>query len=197
MKGTLVWLLIFICSSGKAQFISEVTQLNDWQLPFEKKKVKTVIDYYLLFPNSIFDCEIERSFSEQQRLELITIKDIKNGFIAFKSDYQFSMALFRDRINNLDYIGISSNDSGRGSTCGGLNAILRFTSDKGWIRSNDVLPEKEAIDDRMKEYYEDSDEVAYHYQVPRYGLTMTLNDDSTDEVICKLRWKTNKFEMVE
>lgn len=197
MKGPLICLLIFIYSLGKAQFISKTTKLEDWQISFKEKEVKSVMDYYLLLPNSIFECEIDRSFNEHQRLELISIKDIKNGFIAFKSTYQFSMALFRDRKNNLDYLAISSNDSGRGSTCGGLNAILRFTQDKGWIYSTDVLPAEELIYQQIKEFYKDSDEVSYYYKVPRYGLTMTINDDSTDEIICKLQWKTDKFEIIK
>ena len=197
MKEILIFLLIFVSSLGKAQFISKTTKLNDWQIPSKKKETKSVMDYYFLLPNSVFDCEVDRYFNEQQRLELINTKDVKNGFISFKSTYRFSMALFKDRTNNIDYLAISSNSSGRGSTCGGLNAILQFTQDKGWIYRNDVLPERELINQQVEAFYKDLDEVSYHYKVPRYGLTMTLNDDSTNEIICKLQWKTNKFEIIK
>jgi hypothetical protein len=197
MKGLVVCLFIFICGLGKAQYIKTASKLDEWQLELKDKEEKSIMDYYLLLPNAVFDCELDRSFDKNQRLVLITVQDIKNGFIEFEGDQKFSLALFKDRVNEIDYIAISNNHSGRGSTCGGLNTILQFASSKGWKYRTDVLPPKEQISYLVKEFYKNTDEISYYYKLPQFGLVVTLNDGSTDKVICKMKWKADKFELIE
>ena len=197
MKQILMLILLFVCTSGKAQFVSSNDTLRDWQLKIKNKPQKSVVDYYLLLPDAFFDCELGMEFNKSQRLEAIVIKDVVNGYVAFKGAYVFTIALFKDRVNDLDYVAISSNDSGRGNTCGGINAVMQFTPNGRWDYRHDVLPSKKQIDQKVRKYYKDPDDVSFHYNLPRHGLIISLNDDSSNEIICKMKWNINKFELIE
>lgn len=193
----LMYILLFVCPLGKAQFINPNSTLHDWQLEIKDKSQKSIVDYYLLLPDAFFDCELGMEFNKSQRLEAMIVKDVLNGYVEFKGAYRFSIALFKDRVNNLDYLAISSNDSGRGSSCGGINAVVQFTPSGKWDYRNEVLPPKEQINQQVKRYYKDPDDVSFHYHLPQHGLIITLNDDSSNEIICKMKWNVEKFELIE
>lgn len=79
--------------------------LSGTALNAEKVKgEKTILDYYLMVPDSYFQCETDVPLSSKNKLALIKKKNLKKGYIQAKTSdggLPMELALFTD-----DYMGI-------------------------------------------------------------------------------------------
>jgi len=105
-----------------------------WQDTIAMKKNLNVLDYFLLLPSSILNCEnSQQGFkTAKERLALPTRIDIKNGYISFFKAAQ--LTLFKNRKDNIDIIALQIGKCGAGSTCGGTNALMQFQrTSRKWV----------------------------------------------------------------
>ncbi|NME71586.1 hypothetical protein [Flammeovirga aprica] len=195
MKFFLVPLLLIsnLLLAQDERVFSEKYKLRDWQLPIAKKEVKTILDYYLLMPDELFDCETGSQYDKNKRMELIRLKDIRNGYIDFNRNC--TITLFKDRSAKRDYIAVSSNSSGRGTTCGGYNMIIELSTATGqWFYRNHLFPKG---DDLIKKFYgENLEDGDMYKKLPRYGLIIQLKDEFLEGTILEMKWDGTCFKLV-
>ncbi|WP_282037951.1 hypothetical protein [Saccharicrinis aurantiacus] len=169
----------------------------DWQVPIANKPNKDIQDYYLLLPSKLFDCERIKEINQEERNSRIILKDLKNGYVDYKGSFDFSIALFKDRLNERDLIAVSSNSSGRGTSCGGLNMIIEYNKDSAkWYYRNDLLPNRKEIKPYYDKFYKDPIDALSYPVVPRHGLIIEYRDESQDGIIYQVKWSGQKFELI-
>lgn len=172
------------------------TSFAPWQIEISKKLNKNIYDYYLLLPDEFFDCETGKIFGEKDRKEQIRDIDIKNGYIEFNGN--FTMALFKDVKNKKDFIAITNNTSGRGTTCGGYNTIMEYLPDgKVWKYRNDLLPSEKEEEPYFNNFYQDSVEMNPCFKLPKVGLVVSLKDELLNRTIYNMKWNGSRFEIIK
>ena len=171
---------------------------DNWQLSLSKKQNKNVLDYYLLLPGVLFDCERGLKFDEEGRKSKIKLLDIRNGYIEFTGTYNnLTIALFKDTLNRKDFIAISSNVSGRGTSCGGFNMIMEFLQDTvAWKYRNDLLPSKNEEKPYLEKYYSDLNDMNPYFELPRYGLIVALREEGSEKPVYRMKWTGTRFEII-
>jgi hypothetical protein len=200
--GQIVIILCFVVLTtlGFAQKNSIRTDSFDtWQEKLYQQPHKNVLDYYLLLPNDLFDCETDKKYNEEERKSKIKILDIKNGYIEFTgSYYNFTIALFKDTLNKKDFIAVSSNASGRGTTCGGYNFLFELLSDTlAWKYRKDLFPSKEEVRPYLEKYYSDLTDMFPYYELPRYGLNIKLREEGEEKPVYIIKWTGTRFKVIE
>jgi len=171
---------------------------DNWQVSLAKKQNKNVLDYYLLLPGVLFDCERGLKFDEDGRKSKIKLLDIRNGYIEFTGSYSnLTIALFKDTLNRKDFIAVSSNASGRGTNCGGFNMIMEFLQDTiAWKYRNDLLPSKSQEKPYLEKYYSDLNDMSPYFQLPRYGLIVILREEGSEKPVYRMKWTGTRFEII-
>ena len=127
------------------------------------------------------------------------VVDIKNGYIEFGQSYlSLTIALFKNKNQGKDFLAISSNTSGRGSTCGGYNMIIEFLSDSmAWRYRNDLLPSNEEMKPHLDNFYSDPDDMFPYFQLPRIGLVVDYMDEMSGKSVFQMKWTGERFEIVK
>ncbi|ELR73596.1 hypothetical protein C900_02681 [Fulvivirga imtechensis AK7] len=170
---------------------------HDWQHPLTAKQGKSILDYYLLLPDYIFECEIPFEHSEAARLNAISYKSIKNGYIkAQTNEGEFTVVMFKDRQKNRDIIAITK--CGAGCQCF-VNTYLQFdTMRELWVDASDVMPSDEEFESVGKKLEEASgQEVWPLFILPEHGTTIMVVDDFSEDrqELYKLVWAGGKFSI--
>lgn len=163
-----------------------------WQTEIAKKSSKSVMDYFLLLPSSILDCEnTSQGFPTMEaRKKLARTVDAKNGYLEFMKKAQ--LAIFKDRANKTDIIAIQSGMSGAGASCGAVNSLFSFDSASGsWINRDDLLPPGFKHQDLYNKLA-DQDILPY-FELPRKGLEIKIKDENSDSTLSVVMWTGQKF----
>lgn len=169
--------------------------MREWQNSLLIKTNKNILDYYLLLPDFIFECEIPFEQTESARMDAISYKSIKNGFIKGETgEGKFTAVLFKDRLNNRDIIAIVR--CGAGCQCFENVYLSLDQGNSLWKDASDVMPSLEEFEKLGAELDEKfGQEVWPLFILPEYGTTITVVDDFSEDqtVLYKLVWANGKF----
>jgi hypothetical protein len=163
-----------------------------WQDTIAMKKNLNVLDYFLLLPSSILNCENpQQDFkTAKERLTLPTKIDIKNGYISFFKAAE--LTLFKNRKNNIDIIALQIGKCGAGSTCGGTNSLMQFQrTSRKWALRNDLLPNGCTHEELYEKHIDQN--ICPYFKLPATGLVISVKDESTDSTLEQFEWDGTKF----
>ena len=199
-KILLICLFSSLVAGLRAQYpgIHENTLVtHNWQHLLAAKQGKSILDYYLLLPDYIFECELPFEHSEATRLNAISYKSIKNGYIKAQTDEgEFTVVMFKDRQKNRDIIAITK--CGAGCQCF-ENTYLEFDAEeKSWTDASDVMPSGEEFENIGRELEAASgQEVWPLFILPEHGTTIKVVDDFSEDrrELYELVWSDGKFRI--
>lgn len=168
--------------------------LQGWQEPYAAKPVKSITDYYLLLPYDAIAIELRGVVTDSKawRMKAVGVQDLKNGYLKASADAPMHMALFKDRVNKKDIIGLVAG-------CGEPPIqycnlyFLEFDSvKKVWKESTDVFPWAE-LDKIAKQKGIDY----YYFELPRNGTTINIlapeNGEGDAVVFHQAEWSNGRF----
>lgn len=170
---------------------------REWQHAVAIKEGKSILDYYLFLPDYIFECEIPFEHSETKRLDAISYKSVKNGYIRAQTDEgEFTVVMFKDRQKSRDIIAVTK--CGAGCQCF-ENTYLEFDPErKQWVDASDVMPAAEEFESLQKNLEETSGEEVWPlFILPEHGTTIQVVDDLSEDhkELYKLVWSNGKFSI--
>jgi hypothetical protein len=192
-------LLLVITLGGISQLcFSYEVQSDDfpWQSEIIRKPNKSILDYFYLLPATWLDCEsIAKGLPTlQERKNIISVLDTKNGYIKFFKSAEIVM--FKDRKNAIDFLAIQIGKCGEGSNCESINGLFRFDSiKKVWVEQNALLP----VGSTFKEMYRINIDkgICPYWKLPQIGLKIEIKDEHTESIISVLEWNGKSFVRVK
>ncbi len=175
---------------------------------------KTVTDYYLAMPDSVYSSKVDGSKVKGKaaltkfRKSLIEIEDIKNGYLKIEGTWEgwAEIALFKKTDGS--YI-IAQAESGCGPVCDGSVKFWTYNNGKWTDVTKSVFtqPTGKEVAKQFNAIKPESDEAAdesgmpFYYNLPRQGRVMIVAcnecsqvpDGVADFTIFKYEWNGTKF----
>jgi hypothetical protein len=184
-------ILLFINPSITGSTTSEVFNRN-------------VLDYYYLLPDSpYFDRELGKDSPEARKAGL-QYQNIRSGYLVGGHQWgpSFTMALFKNRTDGIDYIMIRRVRY-PGDMFEGFFHFLQYTEDQGWRPANSLLPDLSKHSVSLNDY-EDIIPI-----VPEKGTTVKYvkwdhdqhssgdtNYEGEGEYLFSYKWDGRRFVLV-
>ncbi len=151
----------------------------------------SIVDYYLLLPDEVFQCETNVPLSKKHKLDLIKKKDVKNNFITASTKdggYPLEVALFTD-----DYLGITVLAANVKCQSGCMCRRLDFffiNGGKAMKSSSDGLfPKAEDIEKAAKV------KDGYGFELAGDGKGIRVVDEKTGKPIIVIEWSGGTFNL--
>ena len=159
------------------------------------KPPQNVLEYFMALPTKYFDLE---QYSGK-RQNMIKTQDIENGYLRLEFnglDGYGEVALFKNT-DGTKTLGIQT--IGCGPVCEtGSIFFVKYRNGRWLDVTKDVLPEisRAELNRVLKCYKPDwNDGLALFYELPRYGTTLKLTDnsESDDNLLYEFTWDGKKF----
>lgn len=207
---TTLLLLTFLFAIGQTKSLE-----YDWQIRIADKPNKTILDYYLLLPSELLNCESTlnteygQTDSYEFRIETTQVEntlckvDLKNGFLIADPDGYIRLAMFRNLKNGKTIIAFVSNCGEMPVQCCNYGFLTFDNKRKRWENANYVFPfEKmkakclKIEKSKTKNWYDDPEVVPY-LNLPEFGTTIKIMDAfSNDEhLLFSAKWNGERFEI--
>lgn len=166
-----------------------------WQSKIKNKPEKTVLDYFLLLPSALLDCEVDvGGFSSEQRQKMIRTMDVQNDYIELENGSQ--IALFTNKINTITYIAVQIGASGQGCNCTPISTLFEFNAkSNSWIERSDRIPVNLQFAQLCSKYQ--STDIAPYYHLPHKGKTIEIIDDNKSDILAKMYWNGSQFISID
>lgn len=187
--------------------------LQDWQLKIAQKEKKTILDYFYLLPKRLLEGELYiendnlnfRKKIIEENNKPHNYLNIKNGYLIASPSAYIIMALFKDRVNKKDIIGIV-----RG--CGGVPyiicdyAFIEYNADTlNWKLNKEVFPwdefYKKNEELESSKTWGDFKEILPEIVLPEYGTKITVLDSDSSKTensyhkLFEIIWDKQNFKI--
>lgn len=198
-------------SRGGEKWISNALSkqyLHSWQVEVAKKANKNILDYYLLLPKQLLVAELsidDRTDTREFRLSSLNKSNpaqgranIKAGFLIASPDAFIKMALFKDRTNNRDILGIVLGCGEPPIQYCDYEFITFDQSSLKWNTDEDVFP--------WERFYSKCDSISSRYTgteyflpnlvLPEFGTTISVVDAwDDDKSVFLIDWAGSEFKI--
>lgn len=217
MKGLYLFFIVILCRNycfsqspiGEGKLENGITnqKLKNWQIEIANKKNKSILDYYLLLPEKLLEggTGIVDDSREYRLIKANNEKhpiqgriNLKAGYLIASPDAYLKMALFKDRKNNKDIIGIILG-------CGMPPVqycdygFLEFNNEKlEWTINRDVFPWEDfnAKCNKLAKQKPSTEEYFLpEIILPEFGASIVVIDswDTNNTPLFKINWNGEKF----
>jgi hypothetical protein len=159
---------------------------------FGKQKAMDIFDYYCALPDAYFQCEFSAPVPKEARIKQITKKNVKNGFIAAKSEgFPMQVALFTDSRMMLNIIAVNIT-CGAGCMCNKF-ALLSYSTGGTWHEvTADIFPHNKELIKAIKAKT-GTDDVLFEFVLPEFGTAIRVVEISTKKHLIDINWTDGKL----
>lgn len=146
-----------------------------------------VLEYYMALPDEYFTCELERTYSPEQRQAAIQYQNVDSGYLKVKVDELdgVELALFEDRENEQAYLAFVY-ECGGGCMCSRRH-FLRYANGEWEDVYGEHFPD-------LSELEADGD-IITALSLPEKGTIIQVLDADTRQPLADLVWRGGQFEL--
>ncbi len=179
---------VFNTNPGEVSLLDKILETVEFAMP----ETKTVEDYFNEIPDQYF-----RDVSKAVRTGAIDVLDLENYYISFSPmeiEGSGSMTVF---LHNGEHL-IVTEMKGCGPACEQEIYFLRYDNGQFIDVTAQYLPDLDFSKEKAETFAEDPNAPFVPlFVLPRYGTTIEVTEQFSDEILYKLHWKKGKFEVEE